>query len=38
MRKENRIDAPDPQFDASFAPRAAGYESVGCRAAPVQRP
>ena len=35
MRTGNTFDAPDPDFDTAFRPRAAGYENVGYR--PVHR-
>ena len=33
MRTINTFDAPDPDFDAEFQPRAAGYENAGYRPA-----
>jgi hypothetical protein len=35
---KNRLDAPDPEFDAAFEPRAAEYASVGYRAVPAHAP
>jgi hypothetical protein len=36
--RKNQLDAPDPEFDASFQPRVKAYESAGYRVLPAQGP
>jgi hypothetical protein len=33
--KNNQLDAPDPQFDVLFEPRAKAYRNVGYRSSPI---